>query len=407
MFSDSANQGDRRRPSSAEFDAAGSRADSGGTCASIGPSVRRVPSNARPRRRGWAADALLAASLVLLGWLTIDRALRSEALAEARAAAARTPRRLADVRQTLRRALDHLDAHPRDGEAARLAALSLSRLDFATRAEPLYALAEGSKTLSIDDQRERAHALMRARANDEASSVLKTILAERPDDADALERLAAIEYDRNRFQDALGYAERLSRLPGAEVAGQTARGLILHDAQKPEQAASAFEAVLELDPDLRRCTLDRTAFYTGLVQALLEANRPTDARRHLERAIAAQPAPVLTDLLGRAYRVEGRDDEAERCWREAAAADPALSRPWINLGILKLETGDPAEAVKLLERASSLDPSALEPTYYLSLALAQVGRKDEAGEYRLRADRIRRRFEGEQRANTSLPSTPP
>ena len=63
--------------------------------------------------------------------------------------------------------------------------------------------------------------------------------------------------------------------------------------------------------------------------------------------------------------------------------------------------------MRLLERAGSLDASALEPAYYLSLALPQVGRKDEAEAYRLRADRIRRRFESEQRANTSLPSTPP
>jgi len=400
------DQYDRSRPSSAEFGTAGSRAASGDSCSSARPDGRRFPSSRR-RRRGWVADALLAASLVLSCWFTVNRVLRSEALAEARAAAARTPVRLADVRLVLRRALDHLDTHPHDGEAARLAALSLSRLDFATRAEPLYRLAEGSGKLSVDDQRVRALALMRARANEEASSVLKSILAERPDDADALERLAAIEYDRNRFEDALGYAERLGRLPGAEVAGHTARGLILHDAQKPEQAASAFETVLELDPDLRHCTLARTAFYTGLIQALLESGRPADARRHLERAIAAQPDPVLTDLLGTAFRVEGLDHEAERCWREAAAAEPALSRPWINLGVLKLETGDPAEAVRMLERADSLDASSLEPAYYLSLALAQVGRKDEAEVYRLRADRIRRRFESEQRANTSLPSTPP
>jgi tetratricopeptide (TPR) repeat protein len=345
--------------------------------------------------------------LVLSCGFTVNRALRSEALAEARAAAARTPLRLADVRLVLRRALDHLDAHPRDGEAARLAALSLSRLDFATRAEPLYSLAEGRGKLSIDDQRVRALALMRARANEEAASVLKQILAERPDDADALERLAAIEYDRNRLQDALGYAERLSLVAGSEVAGHTARGLILHDAQEPEQAASAFETVLKLDPGLRRCSLARTAFYKGLGQALLEAGRPADARRHLERAIAAQSDPALTDLLGTAFHAEGLDHEAERCWREAAAADPALARPWINLGVLKLEAGDPAEAVRLLERAGSLDASALEPAYYLSLALPQVGRKDEAEDYRLRADRIRRRFEAEQRANTSLPSTPP
>ena len=164
--------------------------------------------------------------------------------------------------------------------------------------------------------------------------------------------------------------------------------------------------MLELDPELRRCTLARTAFYTGLSQALVESGRPADARRHLERAIGIKPDPVLTDLLGTAFRAEGLDREAERCWREAAAADPALSRPWINLGVLKLETGDPAEAVRLLERASSLDASALEPAYYLSLALPRVGRKDEAEDYRLRADRIRRRFEAERRANTSLPSTP-
>lgn len=406
MSSCASNQDDRRRSSSAEFDPAGSSAASGDRLASARPDSR----GSRPgpgRRRGWVADALLGASLVLSCWFTVKHFLRSEALAEARAAATKTHPRLADVRLVLRRALDHLDTHPGDAEAARLAALSLSRLDFATRAEPLYRVAEGAGALSVDDQRVRALALMRARANDEASSVLETMLAARPDDADVLERLAAIEYDGNRFQDALAYAERLSRRPGAEVAGHAARGLILHDDQKPEQAAAAFETVLALDPDLRRCKLARTAFYAGLSRALVESGRPADARRHLERAIADKSDPVLTDLLGTAFRAEGLDRDAERCWREAAAADPALARPWINLGILKLEAGDPSEAVRLLERAGSLDASALEPAYYLSLALPRVGRKDEAEEYRIRADRIRRRFEAERRANISLPSTPP
>ena len=132
----------------------------GGFLRSARPDSRSFKSSPR-RRRGRVADAPLAASLVLSCWFTVNHFLRSEALAEARVAATRAHPRLADVRLVLRRALDHLDTHPRDGEAARLAALSLSRLDYATRAEPLYRLAEGSGMLSVDDHARCALALMR------------------------------------------------------------------------------------------------------------------------------------------------------------------------------------------------------------------------------------------------------
>ncbi len=56
-----------------------------------------------------------------------------------------------DYHFALRRALDHLLLHPNDPVGNRLAALCLSRLDYAAEAEPYYALARANGRLSPED----------------------------------------------------------------------------------------------------------------------------------------------------------------------------------------------------------------------------------------------------------------
>ena len=113
--------------------------------------------------------------------------------------------------------------------------------------------------------------------------------------------------------------------------------------------------------------------------------------------------PVLTDLLGSAYRAEGRNAEAEACWKKAAESDPKLFRPWLNLGALALANNRPAEAVAYLEKAHALGPGDLEPVYLLGVAYARAGRPADAQRFRTKAEEIRRRIAAESRAKRKAP----
>jgi tetratricopeptide (TPR) repeat protein len=363
---------------------------------------------------------VLVAALALTAW----QAARSEALVEARAAydgcetplhfhslweTARrawfgTPRGLnrvqgqPDFRLALQRALDQLDRRPRDPTAARLAALCLSQLDYANRAEPYYRIASEGGALSDDDLRVRALGLARGNFRDQAIAAFQEILAHRPDDALSLQRLAAIYYSQTRLRDALATAQRLAEAPGGAVAGHALIGIVYHDDHKFDQAIAAYEKVLALDPDLSGLSLPSTLFYTDLAQDLLAAGRPSDARRHLERALVKAEEPVLLDLLGLALRDEGENAKAEDCWKRAAELAPKMSRPWLNLGTSTLAAGRTAEAVALLEKAQALDPESLEPAYQLGLAYRRAGRTADAERFRKKAEEIRRRGASEPRA---------
>src|SRR5205807_9761401 len=130
---------------------------------------------------------------------------RTDAGAEAEA-----PRRRGDLVAGMRRAQDHLDPRPWSQRAARMAALCLSRLDFADSAEPYYRRAG---RLSRDDLHVRAYGLVRANRRLQAEAAYRQILEQWPDDPLALRRLGAELITMMRWDEALEVARRLVRAP--------------------------------------------------------------------------------------------------------------------------------------------------------------------------------------------------
>jgi serine/threonine-protein kinase len=78
-------------------------------------------------------------------------------------------------------------------------------------------------------------------------------------------------------------------------------------------------------------------------------------------------------------------DEAERCFRDAIAADASYALAYSGLGslhafryIVRTRRDDLIEAVRLLEHALELDPGRAEPYEWLTYAYSRLGRLDEA-----------------------------
>jgi tetratricopeptide (TPR) repeat protein len=311
------------------------------------------------------------------------------------------------IHLALQRALDHLVRHPRDPRAARLAALCLSRLDYAHRGEPYYALARAGGSLSLDDRRVRALGLARGNLREQALAAFQEILAQRAEDADALQRLAAIYYSLSRYSDTLRTAERLVKAPGGAVAGSALIGIVYHDGHKHDEAIAAYEQVLALDPELNHLRLPSSLFYTDLAEDLIDAGRPADARRHLLRALSREHDAVLMDLLGTAYRLEGRDEEAEQCWKAASEWGPNLDKPWLNRGMLALEGNRLDEAIECLQRAHARGRDSIKTVYQLSIAYRRAGRMADAERFRRQADQLRRKRGAGSRSQTRLPGAAP
>jgi tetratricopeptide (TPR) repeat protein len=329
--------------------------------------------------KGWIGRGLIVAGLV---GLTAWRAARPEALVEAEAAYARS-----DLVTALRRACDRLDSWPPSPRAARVAALSLSRLDFADLAEPYYRRAG---PLDLVDLHHRAYGLVRGNHRELAVHAYEEILARRPDDVLALRRQAAVLISQMRWNEALRLAERLTKIPEGEVLGYTLTGVVHHNLSEPELAAAAFERVLALDADLHSMPLRPTdEFWMYLGTDLVAIGRYADARRYLSRALTGTNNAMLLTLMGEAYYRDSMLEEAERCWLNASEWQPQLPMAWLLLGRLELTRGRPDQAIPLLERAARLAPEAYRPRYSLSLAHARLGHSAEAQRYRHEADLIK------------------
>src|SRR5262245_24794077 len=116
-------------------------------------AVPAAPGRRRGENRGRFAPVARGLALAGLLALTAWNVTRSEALRDAEEAYRR-----GDFATGFRRAIDHRDRRPWSRRAARVAALCLSRLDFADAAEPYYRRAGD---LDLDDLHVRAYGLVR------------------------------------------------------------------------------------------------------------------------------------------------------------------------------------------------------------------------------------------------------
>lgn len=370
----------------------------------ITSSVDGRPARAGRRRSILGTLARAALLLGLLG-LTSWQATRSPALVQAR-----DGEESGNYVLAVQRSLEHLERRPWSREASLIAARSLSRLDFAERAEPYY---QRVRSLPLEDRHYRAYGLVRANLRERAINAYEDILARHPADVTALQMISGVMMTQSSWDDVRAMAERLIALPdepvtlhapvmigghwtletaeerSAPVIGWTFDGIVNHNLKESEAAVSAFETVLELDPDLTSMALPRSLFWSHLAEDLLREARPDDALRYLSRALEDGTDPELLDQMGRAHLQKSNLDEAEQCWRSAIGWAPDHFGSLLNLGKLDLQRGRPDEAIRSLRLALQVRPESYEVHYSLGLAYRRIDREDLAHRHQEKAEQIR------------------
>ncbi len=99
----------------------------------------------------------------------------------------------------------------------------------------------------------------------------------------------------------------------------------------------------------------------------LKANKPDAARSLVEKALLTDPNNAHAHaLLGRALLALRFGQKAEVEFREAIRLAPKSPEGYRGLGALRVEQGDPAEAIKVLEMAQKIDPTDVETTTALA-----------------------------------------
>jgi len=117
--------------------------------------------------------------------------------------------------------------------------------------------------------------------------------------------------------------------------------------------------------------------------ALSAREKYAEAAPHFARSYELKAGWHAAGYAGFAYEKSGDLAQAERWFRLALQANPALGEAWFGLGQIRMEQQQPAEAVVLLQKAIALQPDADGYHYALGVALEQLGQNPSAlEEYR-------------------------
>jgi tetratricopeptide (TPR) repeat protein len=137
------------------------------------------------------------------------------------------------------------------------------------------------------------------------------------------------------------------------------------------QAIAAYKQAVEIAPA-------RLAARRALARLLVDANRCSEARPHLEKLAAQQPGDAEVSVQrARCEQVEGRAAEAARLLDEVLAGNPRHAQALRLRGALELEAGRVDRAAGYLRKAVAYTPFDREALYTWLRCLHRMGKPDE------------------------------
>jgi protein O-GlcNAc transferase len=260
-----------------------------------------------------------------------------------------------------------------------------------------------AQTLAVAMQRHRAGEIAAAR------ELYSRVLAEDPNNFDALHLLGVAAHDAREDQEAARLIERALALdsgcaPAHRNLGEVYRALGMLDRAvachekalaldprygdahnslgialgvmgRHEAAISAYDAAIECRPDDVQALCNRG-------NSLIELARPADAIACYERAIKIDPELALAHvLLGRAFEMTDRSAEALAVYQHGLALDPHLVDGHLFLGRFLQSQGFLVDAQDAYKAALQVRPDCLDARWHLALSeLVVVHEADESAQ---------------------------
>jgi tetratricopeptide (TPR) repeat protein len=187
-------------------------------------------------------------------------------------------------------------------------------------------------------------------------------LSLQPGNAEALTNLGIVLHGLERYADAEASYRRALHFAPDSADAHNNLGLVQSRLGKHEQALACYQQALQVRPDFVEAEINRA-------DVLRELGRQDEAVAGYQRALQIDSGQVeLLNNLGIALAALGRADEAVEHYQQALRLEPDHAKARNNLGIALNDLGRTAEAVLNYEKALQLEPDRAEWHRNLSTA---------------------------------------
>jgi len=259
---------------------------------------------------------------------------------------------------------------------------------------------------SVDDSVQTARHHFRAGRFAEAEGLYRQVLAQQPDQPEALHGLGMVAAHGGKFGDASDLIQRALALRPNWVEAYRNLGNVLHAMGRPQDAITIFRQAIHLNPRLAmtHCDLgnalgevqkydeaiacyrhaialrpDIPGAYCNMGQAMRKLKNFEPAIELFQKAISLQPLyPEAYNNLANALMDVGRREEAIAAYRRAIALQPDLTIAHYNLGVALEAAHQPEQAVDAYRAALRLQPGFADAHCSLGSALTKCGQFEEA-----------------------------
>ena len=220
----------------------------------------------------------------------------------------------------------------------------------------------------------------------DAHRLYKRVLAEHPDEPDALHLLGMLTFENGNHKGAADLIRRaIAGRPGT-VDFHLNLSRVCRAAGQLDDAVAALKRAIEINP------LTPAATHREYAEVLVAAGRHADAIAPLERAVAVDPSAESLALLAELLTAGDRLPDAYRAALRAVQLRPNWAAAHAVLAAIQDRQGDLGPAETSYRRALELDRNSPDVCNNLSAILLRQNRAADAMELLRRAVQLRPQF---------------
>jgi protein O-GlcNAc transferase len=220
----------------------------------------------------------------------------------------------------------------------------------------------------------------------DAHRLYKRVLAEHPDEPDALHLLGMLTFESGNAAAARELIGRAIAARPNVVDYHLNLARVCRGGGFTDAAIGALRHAIEINP------LTTADTHRELAELLIAAGRHAEAVEPMERAVALAPTAESLALLGELLVATDRLPDAYRALMLAVQLRPEWPAAHAVLASVQDRQGDLAAAEASYGRALALDPNSADVCNNLGSVLLRQGRAAEAAEHLRRAVQLRAQF---------------